>query len=95
LTTCGPIVRDDREAEDVTQHVFAKLITIVGRYDDHRIRFVAWLLRIAPGEIAGCMGRTESSVHGLHHRGRQALQRELTRLDSAPLTRNRDQLVAA
>lgn len=149
------IVRDDHEAEDVTQHVFAKLMTTLVRYDDRGVPFVAWLLRMArnvaidhlranrltptdevldprasvgldldqsetvraalaalpreqrqvvilrhvvgltPGEIAGRMGRTESSIHGLHHRGRQALQRELTRLESTPLTRNRDHLVAA
>ena len=27
------IVRDDHEAEDVTQHVFAKLMTALGKYD--------------------------------------------------------------
>jgi hypothetical protein len=32
------------------------------------------------------MGRSESSIHGLHHRGRRALQAELTNRDSAPST---------
>lgn len=142
------IVRDDHEAEDVTQHVFAKLMTTLVKYDDRGLPFFAWLLRLArnvaidhlranrltpteevidpdaaygadldrtetvrtalatlpeeqrqvvflrhvvgltPGEIADRMGRSESSVHGLHHRGRRALQRELARLDSAPLTRS-------
>src|ERR1700742_91108 len=137
------IVRDDHEAEDVTQHVFAKLITAIVKYDDRGVPFFAWLLRLArnvaidqlranrltptenvidpdastgidldrsdtvrsalatlpdeqrqvvilrhvvgltPGEIAERMGRTEGSIHGLHHRGRRALQRELERLDSA------------
>ena len=27
------IVRDDHEAEDVTQHVFAKLMTVIGKYE--------------------------------------------------------------
>jgi RNA polymerase sigma-70 factor (ECF subfamily) len=140
-------VRDDHEAEDITQHVFAKLITRIARYDDRGVPFFAWLLRLArnvaidhlranrltptenvldpdtssgddvdraetvrsalstlpdeqrevvilrhvigltPGEIANHMGRTESSIHGLHHRGRRALQRELERLEAAPLTR--------
>jgi RNA polymerase sigma-70 factor, ECF subfamily len=148
------IVHDDHEAEDVTQHVFAKLMTKIVRYDDRGIPFFAWLLRFArnvaidhlranrlmptetvldpdessegaiervrtvadalaalpqeqrevvilrhvvgltPGEIADRMGRTEGSIHGLHHRGRRALQRELERLDSTPFTR-RGQLVAA
>src|SRR5437588_984323 len=41
------IVRDDHEAEDVTQHVFAKLMTTLGKYDDRGIPFLAWLLRLA------------------------------------------------
>lgn len=149
------IVRDDHEAEDVTQHVFAKLITAIGKYDDRGVPFFAWLLRMArnvaidqiranrltptetvidpdtssgidldqietvrtalatlpaeqrqvvilrhvvgltPGEIADRMGRTEGSIHGLHHRGRRALQRELERLDSTPFTRQARQLAAA
>ena len=41
------IVRDDHEAEDVTQHVFAKLMTVLHKYDDRGIPFFAWLLRLA------------------------------------------------
>ena len=137
----------EHAAEDVTQHVFAKLITTLVKYDDRGVPFFAWLVRLArnasidylrsnrltptetvidpdsgyradfdqaetvrtalaslpneqrqvvflrhvvgltPGEIADRMGRSESSVHGLHHRGRRALQRELTRLDAMPFTR--------
>jgi RNA polymerase sigma-70 factor, ECF subfamily len=150
------IVRDDHEAEDVTQHVFAKLMTTIGKYNDRGVPFVAWLLRIAhnvaidhlranrltptetvvdpgapsdvdldqaealrsalaalpdeqrevvllrhvvgltPREIAIRMGRTEGSIHGLHHRGRRALQRELRLMESTPSTRpTTRQLVAA
>jgi RNA polymerase sigma-70 factor, ECF subfamily len=141
------IVRDDHEAEDLTQHVFAKLMTAIARYDDVGVPFFAWLLRLArnltidhvrsnrpipsehlfhvkpatqsdidrpqtvreaidtlpedqrqvvllrhvvgltPGEIANCLGRSEGSIHGLHHRGRRALQQELVRLESTPFTR--------
>jgi RNA polymerase sigma-70 factor (ECF subfamily) len=149
------IVRDDHYAEDVTQQVFAKLMTSLVKYDDRGIPFFAWLLRLArnvaidhlranratpceevfkpddhcptdidqrlaisaalanlpedqrqvvilrnivglsPGEIADRLGRTEGSIHGLHHRGRRALQRELQRLDSAPRTRIARQPIAA
>src|ERR1700758_759172 len=41
------ILRDDHEAEDVTQHVFAKLMTSVVKYDDRGVPFFAWLLRLA------------------------------------------------
>ena len=140
------IVRDDKEAEDLTQQVFLKLITVIIKYTDHGVPFSGWLLRLArnvaldhlrrrrptptediladrhtdddsrerardlrtaleslpdeqrsvmimrhviglsPPEIAAQMGRSESSVHGLHHRGRRALQQELVRLGSAPST---------
>ena len=141
------IVRDDHDAEDVTQHVFAKLMTVLQKYDERGVPFFAWLLRLAhnaaidhlrgrratpaeevfgadargdeegmdrsqnlrdalrtlpdeqrsvvllrhvvgltPGEIASAMGRSESSIHGLHHRGRRALQSELTRREAGPNT---------
>ena len=149
------IVRDDHEAEDVTQHVFAKLMTTIGKYDDRGVPFFAWLLRMArnvaidhlranrltpteevfdpdansgidldqaetvraalaalpheqrevvvlrhvvgltPCEIADRMGRTEGSIHGLHHRGRRALQHELKNTGSAPCTRETHGEVAA
>lgn len=37
-----------------------------------------------PGEIAAASGRTESSIHGLHHRGRNTLKAELEKLGAAP-----------
>lgn len=141
------IVRDDKEAEDLTQQVFMKLITVILKYEDLGVPFSGWLLRLSrnvaldhlrrrrpmptdhvrgidshadegardrardlhaalaslpeeqrsvmimrhvvglsPPEIAERLGRSESSIHGLHHRGRRALQRELSRLGSAPST---------
>lgn len=41
------IVRDEHEAEDLTQQVFAKLITAIVKYDDRGVPFFAWLLRLA------------------------------------------------
>jgi RNA polymerase sigma-70 factor (ECF subfamily) len=142
------IVRDDREAEDLTQNVFMKLMTAIVKYDDRGIPFSGWLLRMArnvaldhvrrhraeptedvllstgadahsergrgrdirealaclpqdqrevmvmrhvlgltPPEIADLLGRTESSIHGLHHRGRRTLQDDLRRSGWAPVTR--------
>jgi RNA polymerase sigma-70 factor (ECF subfamily) len=150
------IVRDEQEAEDLTQHVFMKLITVIVQYKDYGIPFSGWLLRLArnvaldhlrrrrptpteevfgadaqaeegvrdrardlhaalatlpdeqrevmvmrhvvglsPSEIAEQMGRTESSVHGLHHRGRRALQEELRQLGSAPSTSTVAQVAVA
>lgn len=41
------ILRDDHEAEDVTQQVFGKLITVISRYEDRGLPFSAWILRVA------------------------------------------------
>ncbi len=143
------IVHDHHEAEDITQHVFAKLIHVIGKYEERDVPFFAWVLRVArnvaidhlrrqrmipveevrpaahtapeqldstrmsdlresllslskaqrevlvlrhvagltPMEIARRTGRSEGSIHGLHHRGRKALITELTRRDAAPSTR--------
>jgi RNA polymerase sigma-70 factor, ECF subfamily len=41
------ILHDDHEAEDVTQHVFTKLLTRIAGYEERSVPFSAWLLRIA------------------------------------------------
>ncbi len=151
------ILRDAHEAEDVTQTVFVKLISVIHKYEPRHVPFTAWILRVArnvaldslrqrrpmmpceevressrpaddvshdrrwglkqaletlpedqrhvvvlrhlvglsPGEIADHMGRTESSIHGLHHRARLALRRELIRGECAPTTRRRPTAAAA
>ena len=141
------IVRDHHDAEDITQNLFAKLITAIHKYEERAVPFAAWITRVArnaaldhlrarrpipveevrktdpgddrrefeqrqclkealatlpeeqrtvivmrhlaglsPPEIAEQLGKTESSVHGLHHRGRAKLQAALIELDSAPVT---------
>ena len=65
--------------------------------EDHRdVVVLRHLVGLSPGEIADRMGRTESSIHGLHHRARLALRRELIRGECAPTTRmaNRGRRVA-
>ena len=42
------------------------------------------LVGLTPGEIATWMGRSEASIHGLHHRGRQPLKRQLIEIDCDP-----------
>jgi RNA polymerase sigma-70 factor (ECF subfamily) len=141
------IVRDEHEAEDVTQQLFAKLMTALPKYEPREVPFSAWILRVArnvaldhmrqrraipcdevreldthkhddessrmrslglrdalatlpeeqrqvvvmrhlvgltPGEIATRLGRTEPSIHGLHHRGRGALRSALSEMECAP-----------
>ena len=47
------------------------------------------LAGLAPSEIATRLERSESAVHGLHHRGRRALRAELRLQGAAPATRTR------
>jgi RNA polymerase sigma-70 factor (ECF subfamily) len=47
------------------------------------LRHVAGL---SPGEIAERLNKTEASIHGLHHRGRRALQATLLELQTGPTT---------
>ena len=53
------------------------------------------LVGLTPGEIAERLGRSENSIHGLHHRGRRAVQQELRRLECAPVTKPTRGMVAA
>ena len=41
------IVHDQHEAEDITQHVFAKLIHVIGKYEERDVPFFAWILRVS------------------------------------------------
>jgi RNA polymerase sigma-70 factor, ECF subfamily len=139
------IVRDEHEAEDVTQQIFTKLMTALRRYEPRVVPFSAWILRVAhnaaidhirtrrpvpceeicspdvaddvsgrerfadlrlaldalpaeqrdvimlrfligltPREVAERLGRSEDAVHGLQHRGRRRLRRELKRIQDEP-----------
>jgi RNA polymerase sigma-70 factor (ECF subfamily) len=140
------LVRDHHEAEDITQNVFAKLMTAINKYEERAVPFDAWILRVArnaaldylrakraipteevrladtgraetaqdrgqalrqaledlpedqrevlvlrhiiglsPVEIADALDKSESSVHGLHHRGRRSLRANLSELGAAPV----------
>jgi RNA polymerase sigma-70 factor (ECF subfamily) len=46
------------------------------------LRLIAGL---SPAEIAATLKKSESSVHGLHHRGRRTLQARLSELGAAPV----------
>lgn len=44
------------------------------------------IVGMAPNEIADRLGKSEGSVHGLHHRGRASLKQILRQMDAAPTT---------
>ena len=53
--------------------------------DQREVLVLRHILGFSPVEIADALGRTESSVHGLHHRGRRTLQSNLTELGVTPV----------
>jgi RNA polymerase sigma-70 factor, ECF subfamily len=54
--------------------------------DQREVLILRHVAGMTPGEIARSLGKTEGSVHGLHHRGRRTLQRELSDLGARPVT---------
>jgi RNA polymerase sigma-70 factor (ECF subfamily) len=70
-----------RERRDTLRSALAALPE-----DQREIIVLRHLGGLAPAEIAARLGRSESAVNGLHHRGRRALRAELTRLGAAPVT---------
>jgi RNA polymerase sigma-70 factor, ECF subfamily len=54
--------------------------------DQREVLVLRHIAGLSPAEIATHTGRSEGSIHGLHHRGRRALRAELTSLGAAPAT---------
>jgi RNA polymerase sigma-70 factor (ECF subfamily) len=53
--------------------------------DQREVLVLRHVMGLSPVEIAGTLKKTESSVHGLHHRGRRALQGALESRDAVPV----------
>ncbi len=146
LRYVNSVVKNEHEAEDITQNIFLKLFSVIHTYEPRGVPFLGWVLRIArntsldhlrarraipceevpsfgedlhqvdserridlcwalaqlpeeqrsvlvlrhihglsPSEIARVLGKTESSIDGLHHRGRKNIQSMLRDLGAAPV----------
>jgi RNA polymerase sigma-70 factor (ECF subfamily) len=53
--------------------------------DQREVLVLRHIAGLSPVEIADTLEKSESSVHGLHHRGRRTLQATLTELGAAPV----------
>jgi RNA polymerase sigma-70 factor, ECF subfamily len=53
--------------------------------DQRRVLVLRHIVGLSPTEIADRLDRTESSVNGLHHRGRRALKANLRELGASPV----------
>jgi RNA polymerase sigma-70 factor (ECF subfamily) len=47
LTYVASLVKDQHEAEGITQDIFAKLMTAIKKYEQREVPFDAWILRVA------------------------------------------------
>jgi RNA polymerase sigma-70 factor (ECF subfamily) len=75
---------EDRERINDVREALAKLSP-----DQREVLVLRHFAGLSPTEIAEQTGRTEGSVHGLHHRGRRALTAELAGRGVAPATGSR------
>jgi RNA polymerase sigma-70 factor (ECF subfamily) len=57
--------------------------------DQREVLILRHVVGLSPVEIASTLDKTESSVHGLHHRGRRTLRAKLVELDAAPIVARR------
>jgi RNA polymerase sigma-70 factor, ECF subfamily len=55
--------------------------------DQREVIVLRHLVGLSPGEIAGRLGKSEPSIHGLHHRGRGTLRGALSARECAPAVR--------
>jgi RNA polymerase sigma-70 factor, ECF subfamily len=53
--------------------------------DQREVLVLRHIVGLSPVEIADTLDKSESSVHGLHHRGRRSLRANLTDLGAAPV----------
>jgi RNA polymerase sigma-70 factor, ECF subfamily len=54
--------------------------------DQREVLVLRHLVGLTPHEIGERRGKTDASVHGLHHRGRAALRQALSELEAGPVT---------
>jgi RNA polymerase sigma-70 factor (ECF subfamily) len=53
--------------------------------DQREVLVLRHIVGLSPVEIADTLNKSESSVHGLHHRGRRSLRASLVDLGAAPV----------
>jgi len=54
--------------------------------EQRQVLILCQVAGLSPGEIAGRLGKSEASIHGLHHRARRSLRAALVELESGPVT---------
>jgi RNA polymerase sigma-70 factor (ECF subfamily) len=76
--------RDDDGASERAESLLEALAELPA--SQREVVMLRYMAGLSPGEIATTLGRSEDSIHCLHHRARGRLKRELTRRGAAPQT---------
>jgi len=74
--------RPDHEGNELRATLYDALATLPEV--QREIVVLRHIVGLSPREIADRLGRSEDSIHGLHHRGRRALQAALTQAGATP-----------
>jgi RNA polymerase sigma-70 factor (ECF subfamily) len=85
------ILRTTDEGHDEVQFErFISLREALDRLPDEQreVLVLRHVVGLSPVEIADRMQKTESAIHGLHHRGRGALKAALRELEAAPVVQS-------
>jgi RNA polymerase sigma-70 factor (ECF subfamily) len=73
-------VRDRHEAEDITQNIFAQLMTTIQRYEPLNVPFAAWIMRVARNAALDSLRAKRPASTEEHVDHGQALRQALEQL---------------
>lgn len=86
LVPCEEVRGADQQSDESRHECRRSLTDALGSLpsEQREVIMMRHLVGLSPREIAGHLGKSESAIHGLHHRGRRSMQRELVRNGAAP-----------
>jgi RNA polymerase sigma-70 factor (ECF subfamily) len=85
---CGDIVTADDPSDEDGNYRAHRLLEAFAELpaEQREVLMMRHILGMSPREIAEHLGKSEGSIHGLHHRGRRPLQQALSNSGLAPAT---------
>jgi RNA polymerase sigma-70 factor (ECF subfamily) len=88
MVPCEEVRTSDEGHEHLASERFNCLREALDQLPDEQreVLILRHIAGLSPCEIAELLGKSEGSIHGLHHRGRAALQGSLRDLGAAPVT---------
>jgi RNA polymerase sigma-70 factor (ECF subfamily) len=78
------LVKDDLEAENITQDIFAKLMKAIKKYDEREVPFAAWIMRVARNAALDSLrAKRKAGIGGSNEGNEEALSTEILGHDRA------------